>query len=296
MKTFSNNNNFLIAVALLLAALAPKFSLAQRFSHPGGGGGNRGGGAPFRPMAIPPPRPASPAPRQASPAPVRQQESRPAPAPATENRTINGGGNNLGNHDFHRNVSPSVHGNANTPRPAVVNNSHPRGDVHENVYHTGGYRGIHPYYYHPYRPSYWGPNWHPFGFFLSSLAANALLFTLANQQYYYEDGCYYEPSPNGGYTVVPPPIGAIVPNLPQGYETTMVGNDTFYYYGGAFYVDNGQGYQVVAAPPGAVITQLPVGAVEQAVNGDMYMVYNNVYYQPISQDGQDAYEVVQMNN
>jgi hypothetical protein len=48
----------------------------------------------------------------------------------------------------------------------------------------------------------------------------------------------------------------------------------------------------VAAPPGAVITQLPVGAVEQQVNGQDLLVYNNVYYSPISQDGQDAYEVV----
>ena len=46
------------------------------------------------------------------------------------------------------------------------------------------------------------------------------------------------------------------------------------------------------APPRAVITQVPVGAVEQDVNDQQLLVYNNVYYQPISQDGQDAYEVV----
>jgi hypothetical protein len=48
----------------------------------------------------------------------------------------------------------------------------------------------------------------------------------------------------------------------------------------------------VAAPPGAVITQLPVGAVEQGINGEILLVYNNTYYLPISQDGEDAYEVV----
>ncbi len=72
----------------------------------------------------------------------------------------------------------------------------------------------------------------------------------------------------------------------------MVGDDTFYYFGGAFYNNNGQGYQVVQAPADAVISQLPVGAIEQQVNGENLMVYNNTYYAPISQDGQDAYEVV----
>ena len=84
-------------------------------------------------------------------------------------------------------------------------------------------------------------------------------------------------------------------DLPEGYETTMVGNDEYYYYGGVFYVLTDQGYQVVAAPIGAIVTELPVGAVDQQINGEDLFVYNNVYYQPISQDGQDAYEVVQVN-
>lgn len=170
---------------------------------------------------------------------------------------------------------------------------HARVDMHDqvNVYHTGDYRGIHPYYYHPYRPYYWGPHWHPLGFFLTSLAADAIWFNFNGQRYWYDDGCYYLPG-NGGYSVVPPPVGAVVPSLPDGYETTMVGNDTYYYFGGAFYMQTDQGFEVVAAPPGAVITQLPVGAVDQQVNGQDLLVYNNVYYMPISQDGQDAYEVV----
>jgi hypothetical protein len=87
----------------------------------------------------------------------------------------------------------------------------------------------------------------------------------------------------------------VVSYLPDGYETTMVGNDTFYYYAGAFYVAIDQGYQVVPAPVGAVVTQIPVGAVDQQINGEDILVYNNVYYAPISQDGEDAYEVVQGN-
>ena len=59
-----------------------------------------------------------------------------------------------------------------------------------HVYHTGSYHGIHPYYDHPYRPFYWGPRWHPFGFWLNALAANAFYFSLANQAYYYDDGYF----------------------------------------------------------------------------------------------------------
>ena len=75
----------------------------------------------------------------------------------------------------------------------------------------------------------------------------------------------------------------------------MVGNDTYFYYGGVFYIYTGSGYQVVAAPIGAVVTQIPDGAVQQDIDGQTYLVYNNTYYQPITQDGQDAYEVVQVN-
>ena len=94
---------------------------------------------------------------------------------------------------------------------------------------------------------------------------------------------------------MPAPIGATVISLPPGYETTMVADDTYFYYGGTFYTDTGNGYQVVPAPFGAVVTQIPDGAVEQDINGQTYLVYNNTYYQPVSMNGTDAYEVVQVN-
>ncbi len=268
---------FSAVVAALALAGSPEQSMAQRFNH---GGFSRPAPAPrvAAPVARPEVRQA-PA-RQPE---VRQPEVRQPEVHQEARPTINGGSANNGNHDFNR-PAPVVHENVNVHTTVNVRD-------HVNVYHTGGYRGIHPYYYHPYRPYYWGPHWHPLGFFLTALAADAIFFNLNNQRYYYDDGCYYLPS-NGGYSVVPAPIGAVISSLPDGYETTMVGNDTYYYFGGVFYVDTGNGYQVVAAPPGAVITQLPTGAVDQQVNGQDLLVYNNVYYSPISQDGQDAYEVV----
>ncbi len=286
MKTF-----FRIAFSLGLIILVvflisiPQETNAQRFSHPNfsaGGGGSRGA-APAQNFSRP-----APAPAAFHPAPT---VSRPAPAPAEYHPTINGGSYNTGNHVFHQSPSPArttvnVHENVNVQRNVAVHEN-------VNVYHNH-FLPVHAYAYHPYHPYYWGHNWHPYGYFAASLATDAFLISLANQQYYYDDGVYYQPY-SGGYTVVAAPIGAVVGSLPPGYETTMVGNDTYFYYGGVFYIYTGSGYQVVAAPIGAVVTQIPDGAVQQDIDGQTYLVYNNTYYQPISQDGQDAYEVVQVN-
>jgi Family of unknown function (DUF6515) len=265
MKISINTILSISVCVLALGALSiPQQSMAQRFSHGGGGGGGMrgGGGGGFHPAPAPAPRP-----------------------------TINGGSRNVGNHDFSR-------ANTVAARPVVRSTVAARPAVHENVnvYHSGS-RGVvraYGYHAHPYHPYYWGAGWHPIGFFLSSLAADAFYFSLANQAYYYDDGVYYSPY-NGGYAAVAAPIGAVVSSLPAGYETVQVGDDYYYYYGGTFYINNGQGYQVVVAPIGAVVTQIPDGAVDQQINGQDYLVYNNTYFQPVSADGQDAYQVVQVN-
>ena len=197
-------------------------------------------------------------------------------------RSFNGGGRNIGAHVFH------------APAPAAREGRPFGGGVHnEGVYHHV-YGGGHPYYYHPYHPFMWGPYWHPFGYFAAALTANAILFSVADQQYYYDNGVYYSPSGNG-YSVVAPPVGAVVSYLPAGYLTVPVGDAVYYYYGGAFYISQGGSFRVVPAPAGAIVTEIPEGATEQVINGENYLLYNNTYYQPISQNGQDAYEVVQAN-
>lgn len=265
-----------LSTSLAMALVLPQQSMAQRFNHSGFGGG-RTAAPVFHPAPVSRPAPAI------RPAPQRQPETRPVEQrPVEERPTINGGSRNIGNHDFSR--PAEVHNTVNVRNNVTVRD-------HVNVYHTGGYRGIHPYYYHPYRPYYWGPRWHPLGFFLSALAADAIWFNYNNTRYWYDDGCFYLPQ-NGGYAVVPAPIGAIVASIPPGYESPVVDGVTYYYFAGVFYVYTGQGYQVVAAPPGAVIYQLPDGAIDQQIDGQDFLVYNNTWYEPISQDGQDAYEVV----
>jgi hypothetical protein len=276
--------DMIILMTILLAV--PQMGHAQRMNHPNYNGGGRSAAAPAQSFNRP-----APAMNRSAPA-VNHPEVQPR---QIENRpTINGGGNL--NHDY--NQHNYVRNTAAYRPPVTVQKNvtvQHSVTVHENVnvYHNH-YQPVHAYSYHPYHPYYWGHNWHPFGYFAASLARDAFLLSIANQQYYYDEGVYYEPSA-GGYSVVPAPVGATVSSLPPGYETTMVGNDYYYYYGGAFYIDTGSGYQVVQAPYGAVVTQIPDGAIQQDINGQTYLVYNNTYYQPVSQNGSDAYEVVQVN-
>lgn len=44
--------------------------------------------------------------------------------------------------------------------------------------------------------------------------------------YYYYDGVYYQVTTQDNYVVVVPPVGAIVPQLPSGAETLVVGPTT----------------------------------------------------------------------
>lgn len=120
-----------------------------------------------------------------------------------------------------------------------------------------------------------------------------MVIALNNVEYRYDAGVFYEPA-NGGYEVVPPPFGAIVPALPTGYASMQVGGDEYYYFGGTFFVPVQNGYQVVRAPAGAIVYNLPAGAVQVQAGNITYLQYNGDYYQPIQFSGLNAYEVVDL--
>jgi hypothetical protein len=193
------------------------------------------------------------------------------------NRTNTGNRANTGNININnsRNVNVAVRPN---PRP------YPR-----PPYVYGGYRYS---CYHPYTPFFWGPAFHPWGFFVATIAVTAIMIDIASQQYYYDQGIYYVQS-NGGYTVVQAPPGATVTVLPKETQTVVV-NETVnnYYYGGTFYEKSDGGYTVVEPMAGTVVSCLPDGGEEVKVGDITYVKVGNTYYQPIKQDGKDMYEVV----
>jgi hypothetical protein len=152
-----------------------------------------------------------------------------------------------------------------------------------------------PYFYHPFTPYYWGPTWQPWGFFIAALAITAIVVSVNDEDYHYDDGVWYEEKTGGGYTVVEAPEGGTVTKIPSSAQTVVVNNTTNYYYGGTYYEKTGDNkYKVVKPPAGAVVDGLPEGAEEVKIGDQTYVKVGDVYYQPVKVDGKDKYEVVQV--
>ena len=163
-------------------------------------------------------------------------------------------------------------------------------------YRHGGfvYFSYRPYFYHPYTPFFWGPVWHPFGFFVAALATTAIIVSIENAQYHYDQGVWYQPY-NGGYQVVNAPVGGTITTLPPNTQTVVV-NETVnnYYYGGTFYEKNEKGYTVVPPTAGTIVPHLPEGGKEVKIGEQTYVQFGEIYYQPIQVDGKNMYEIVEV--
>jgi hypothetical protein len=213
------------------------------------------------------------------------------------NRTINNAPRNNGNTNISGNT---VNINVNNSRN-VVNNRNTvvrRNNIGTYVrppYTWGGrrYYAYHPYIYHPFHPFYWGPVWHPWGFFIATLTATAIIVSVENEKYHYDQGVWYSQASNG-YTVVQAPVGGTITTLPSNAQTVVVNNTTNYYYGGAYYEKSGSQYKVVAPPAGAVVDGLPEGGEEVKIGDQTYVKVGETYYQPVKVDGKDKYEVAQV--
>jgi hypothetical protein len=218
-----------------------------------------------------------------------------------------GSGNNSNNTTNNTNIktgnkvnidnSKNTNVNINVNNSTHINNRYPRNSYKPYVrppYYYGGvnYYCHFGYSYHPYKPFYWGPVWHPWGFFVTAMAATAIIISVENQKYHYDQGVYYVAS-NGGYTVVQAPVGATITTLPPNSQTVIV-NETVnnYYYGGTYYEKSDKGYTVVPPTAGTIVENLPEGAKEEKVGDQVFMKLGDVYYQPIKKDGKNMYEVV----
>lgn len=199
-----------------------------------------------------------------------------------------GGGSNRNNVNIH---VDNRHVNVHNHRPGYVRP--PMRPYHRPPYIYGGrrYFAFHPYFYHPFRPFYWGPIWHPWGFLVTSLAVTAIVVSIENQKYHYDQGVFYEPSGNG-YKVVQAPVGAVVPSVPDNSEHVVINETTNnYYYGGTYYEKSGDGYKVVEPTAGTTVEHLPEGAEEVSIGDQKYVKYGETYYQPVQIDGKNQYEV-----
>lgn len=53
-------------------------------------------------------------------------------------------------------------------------------------------------------------------------------FAAADASYFYQDGVFYTMDSNGQYSVIVPPAGALVENLPEDYQTVTLGGNEYY--------------------------------------------------------------------
>jgi Family of unknown function (DUF6515) len=192
------------------------------------------------------------------------------------NRNIN---NNSGNNTINNNnvnVDRSrgdVNINVDNSKDVHVNNVR-NTTVRQNNYRPytrppyvyGGYhyRCYRPYYYHPYKPFYWGPVWHPWGFFVATLTATAIIVSFADADLppAHWNGEYYVMSP-----AAPSYMNAYVSAGPAWFDEGMASPDVpkvlaaeeYYYDEGVFYLKGSGGYTVVAAPVGGIVKTIPSG-------------------------------------
>ena len=213
-------------------------------------------------------------------------------------RTRDGNRSNTRNSGNRNNNNRNI--NIDNSRNININNTRVRAGTRVYVrppYRWGGYayRTHFAFYWHPYRPFYWGPAWHPWGWWVATIATTAIIIELNNQTYHCDHGTYYVEK-DDGYEVVQAPVGATVESLPEETEVVQVNETTNnYYYGGAYYEKSELGYTVVPATAGTIVPHLPEGGEEVKV-GDITMIqFGETYYMPIQVDGEDMYEIVDVS-
>ncbi len=301
MRTRSKRLRFVVAVVAAMLLVSPGLADAQKMKHSAPKGhpktskasskGSINGGAQKSP--------GRPAPASGSGG--ERQVTKESAAKKTGGRTDSGGnktggGNkvNVDNSKTNVNINVDNSKDVNIKRNTTVRNS-PR-VYGRPPYVYGGHRYYchRPYYYHPYHAYYWGPAWHPWGFFVATLAVTAIVITVNSQQYHYDQGVYYVAS-DGGYVATSAPVGATIQTLPEGSQTVVVNETTNnYYYGGTYYEKSGDGYAVVPPTAGTLVPSLPEGGEEVRIGDVTYVKVGETYYQPVEVEGKDMYEVVQV--
>lgn len=142
------------------------------------------------------------------------------------------------------------------------------------------------------------------GFHISVLPYGYYPFYWGDYQYYYSDGYYYQ-GDNNNYTVVEPPLGAVLNQLPSGATSIVIDGQQYYELNGVYYQavtkdDGSTGYQIAgkdgelstgasdngtvdqgtAAAPivGDTVDVLPADCNTVKINGQKYFVSPDGYY------------------
>lgn len=113
---------------------------------------------------------------------------------------------------------------------------------------------------------------------VARLPFGAVALTLGNRHYHYWDGLYYHPYP-GGYAIVQPPIGLVVPVLPPSAVSIVIGGRSYYRYQSVFYLPlGGNGYRVVETPKETETTKAETKETEAASGYEKFVLEGKTYY------------------
>ena len=137
-----------------------------------------------------------------------------------------------------------------------------------------------------HRPRFW--HGFAFGSRFHNLRGSYLRVFVGNAPFFYDDGIFFQ-QVGSDYQEVYPPVGAVIPELPDGAIEISAGNLIYYYAGGAFYIQQSGGFVIAPPPMGVVVPELPPGAVSVAINNTLAYQFNGIYYQPVFVNGVTQY-------
>ena len=137
-----------------------------------------------------------------------------------------------------------------------------------------------------HRPRFW--HGFAFGSRFHNLRGGYLRIFVGNAPFFYDDGIFFQQT-GDDYQEVYPPVGAVIPELPDGAIEIVAGNLVYYYAGGAIYVQQNGGFVIAPPPMGVIVPELPPGAVSISVNSTPAYQFNGIYYQPVFVNGVTQY-------
>jgi hypothetical protein len=128
-----------------------------------------------------------------------------------------------------------------------------------------------------------------YGTAVAAVPAGAYSLYYLGTNYWYASGYWYAQQANA-YVVVPPVVGAVVPDMPPSCSALA---DAAYSCDGVYYSEvPGGGYKVVPPPVGAGVARLPKGAVRKTVGGVTYYTHDGAWYRPVYRSGSVTYKIV----
>ncbi|MGZ3874112.1 MAG: DUF6515 family protein [Mucilaginibacter sp.] len=326
MKTIYKNLLSTALSTLVCVSLATSVNAQHRPSVGGGGGGGSSSGGSSSPA------PSRPAPSVSAPAPSYNRQpssnvgvSRPSVSPRQGQGNYARPGSprtgvtQRGNYGYGQRPAVGARGNYGyAPRNFDAAHRPAVGGYRNSPRITagrGGYWGNHNYYHynHGYYNSYYYPR---LGFSIGVLPYGYYPFYYGDFQYYYSDGLFYQYD-NNEYTVVEPPIGAEVKELPEKAQSIVINGQQYYELNGVYYQpvtkdDGSMVYQIAGKDGelntgtevqddqyqgpqmGDIVNQLPPDCRKIKVNGEkLFVSPDGVYYQELTDArGNKTYKVV----